>query len=133
MLTVLLIFSSVIVSSPGDYFALCATDLCRFTAADAKAANESDWVQFFVYDADRPTEAALSSIFFFVVDQGLKTFSSSIQSPDTIFPYSRLAFANSTKSSASYIYHQLNESIIIEDAYTLNAGWNSTAINIPTS
>ncbi|MCJ1334162.1 hypothetical protein MMC10_010869 [Thelotrema lepadinum] len=121
------------VSSPGNYLALFASDIHTFTAADALAANASDWIQFFVNDASRPTEAALSSIFFFVANQGLKTFSTSIQSPDTVFPYSRLAFANSTNASASYIYHQLNDSIIIEDAYSLSSGWGSTAIEIPTS
>ena len=121
------------VSSPGDYSAPFVTGGDTYTTADAKAANESDWVSFFVTDASRPIEAALSSITFFVANQGLATFSSSIKSPGTIFPYSRLAFANSTNSSTSYIYHQLNESIIIEDAYTLNTGWTSTAIHIPTT
>lgn len=69
--------------------------------------------------------------FFFVANQSLALFPAA--RPSTYYHFSRLAWANSTNESAVYVYRQLNESMLAEDAYIDNVGWNTELVNIPMS
>ena len=51
----------------------------------------------------------------------------------TPYPFSRLAWLNDSTTGAIYVYHQLSDSILGEDVFTVNGKWNSTNITIGTS
>ena len=53
--------------------------------------------------------------------------------PGTPYPFTRLAWTNSTSASAVYFYHQLSDSILTEDAFYIATGWHTTNISIGTS
>jgi hypothetical protein len=50
--------------------------------------------------------------------------------PTTPYPFSRLAWISGNNSDVIYIYHQLNNSMLAEDAYSSGSGWYSTNIGI---
>ena len=50
----------------------------------------------------------------------------------TPYPFARLAWLNSTNPGKIFIYHQMSESLLVEDAYSLEQGWASTSITIDT-
>ena len=59
---------------------------------------------------------------------------STLGSPKTPFPFGRLAFSNI--STTAYVYHQINESMLAEEALDINlgaSGWvEPNFISIPT-
>ena len=56
-----------------------------------------------------------------------------IPGPDTVYPYSRLGFAQSNQTYAMYIYHQLDGHTLCEDVYNLFSGWSSRNITVTSS
>ena len=51
----------------------------------------------------------------------------------TPYPFSRLAWLNDSLAGGVYIYHQLTDSVLVEDVYLDSTGWISTNITIGTS
>ena len=49
------------------------------------------------------------------------------------YPFSRLAWANQTSSTSVFVYHQFNESMLLEDQYVDGVGWRYQNVSIPTS
>ena len=94
------------------------------------ALRQSDWLMCYVCSVGR-LESCDNLETFFVVNQTLQSFSGMI-SPNTTYPFSRLAFANSTTASSMYIYHQFNETMLIEDTYEDSVDWTSVNITIPS-
>jgi hypothetical protein len=62
-----------------------------------------------------------------------KSLSFPVGGPNTPYPFSRLAWTNSNDFDVIYIYHQLNNSMLAEDAFHLTSGWHTTEINIGTN
>lgn len=56
----------------------------------------------------------------------------SATNPGTPYPFSRLAWTNSSSAGAVYIYHQLSDDTLVEDAFFVTAGWHTTNISIGT-
>ena len=61
------------------------------------------------------------------------TWPSNDPSPNTPYPYARLASLNSTGVAATYVYHQLSGTVLCEDAYFQSSGWRTTNITITPS
>lgn len=53
--------------------------------------------------------------------------------PNTIYPFTRLASYYDVGSSAINIYHQLNESLLVKDTYDADNDWYSINIQIETN
>lgn len=68
------------------------------------------------------------SLYVYAATEGSESF---LSNPPYRFP--RLAWLNDTITGAAYIYHQFNRSMLMEDAYVVNFGWESTHISIQTS
>ena len=50
--------------------------------------------------------------------------------PPSTFPYARLASWANVNASVSYIYHQLDDTTLVEDALLVEYGWKTTNITI---
>lgn len=72
----------------------------------------------------------------FVQDQQL-SFNLAINiptpNPSTPYPFTRLAWINSTADNAVFVYHQLSDSLLVEDACSMTTGWYPTNISIETN
>ena len=52
--------------------------------------------------------------------------------PNSRFPFGRLAWLTSNTTSSLYIYHQVNESALAEEEHIPDAGWATRLITVPT-
>ena len=53
--------------------------------------------------------------------------------PSTLYPYMRLAWLNDSQTGATFIYHQIDNAVFVEDAFYATGGWHTTNITIGTS
>ena len=53
------------------------------------------------------------------------------ESPPTAYPYGRLAWLNDTNANITYVYHQLSDSVLVEDAFfSSSSAWKTTNITV---
>ena len=99
----------------------------------AKDIQASDVISFTIdygsSDLLGPMAFVLNETLIFPADLQA-TAGPDLDNPATPYPFSRLAWSNSTSPSATFIYHQLSDSIIAEDAWFTTGGWHYSNISI---
>ena len=110
---------------------------CQTEFIDVAAIEKSDWVQIVVGNLSSFND--LWPYYLWVNGTTLSSFydpdvSMFNNPPTSAFPYTRLAATTTDGSTAFYLYHQINESIIAEDVWDRALGsWSSSTINIATA
>jgi len=102
---------------------------------DTNSILASDWTQVTVGDLSSANDAATYGLF--VNGKTLSSFSGDPElftsPPESPYPYTRLATTSQPNSYVFYLYHQINETTIAEDAWDESTGvWTSSKISIPT-
>ena len=91
------------------------------------AINGEDVIRFFGPDGNGGGTA-------YVQDQRLIfnfwTGGAHLSSPPTPYPFTRLSWSNDTANGGTYVYHQLSETTMVEDAYFVTSGWHTTNITL---
>ena len=97
----------------------------------ASAASASDLISYF---PSSPNDTFTNgSVSYAVANIGWVqdhqfVFALTETSPDSDYPFSRLAMVNSSDGSRAHVYHQLTDTVIVEDLY--NDEWTSTNISV---
>ena len=93
------------------------------------AVRESDVIPYFWASPGSETGGGGPA---FVQNQSLNFnfYGATAGNPSTPYPFTRLAWLNSTTAGATYIYHQLSDSVLAEDAFYVTAGWHTTNITV---
>ena len=91
-----------------------------------KIVNSSDIIAPFYYDEGSTTTYGLG----LVLNETLQM--AGFSTPNSRFPFGRLAWLTSNTTSSLYIYHQVNESALAEEEHIPDAGWATRLITVPT-
>ena len=97
----------------------------------ASSASASDLISYFPSSPnDTVTNGSASytvADIGWVQDRQL-VFALTDTTPDTDYPFSRLAMVNNSDGSRARVYHQITDTIIVEDLYDGN--WTSTNVSV---
>ena len=94
----------------------------------AETLEAGDFVAPFINNNGITSNAGLA----LVVNETLRLAKEFPPPPPMKVPFSRLAWYPFEGSSSIYIYHQINESALAEEALLESAGWKTTIIPVST-